>query len=134
MKRSHLLWVAALIWGIPGVVITYKGITAYRAIPLYEEWWLLLITMGVLVTFYFLFCKIVDRYSHRIAALSDNVTLWRTFPLRGWILFVFMMGLGISLKFIPGVPLQFIASFYPALGVMLIFSAIRFLYNMRLCK
>ena len=34
-----------------------------------------------------------------------------------------MLCLGISLKFIPGLPMEFTASFYSALGPMLLFAA-----------
>lgn len=30
MKRKHLYLVAGVIWGIPGIIISLKGINAYR--------------------------------------------------------------------------------------------------------
>ena len=87
MNRKHLYVVAAVIWGIPGIIITSKG----------------------------------------IGALPEKVKIWQTFPTRGWILLVFMMGLGIALKHIPGVPSAFTASFYTGLGPMLLLSAGRYL-------
>ena len=47
--------------------------------------------------------------------------------MKGWILVLFMMGLGISLKFIPGVPTEFFATFYCGLGPALIAAAAKFL-------
>lgn len=90
-------------------------------------WWLLLITAGVLAGFYFMFTKIVNRYCSRIAALPEKTSIFQTFPVRGWILIVFMSCLGIALKFIPGVPLEFTASFYSGLGPMLVLAAVRFI-------
>lgn len=127
MKRRYLCLVAALIWGIPGCIITVKGIMAYLQQPRTDMWWLLLITCVVLTGFFFMFRRIVDRYKGRIAALPERNSVWQAFPLRGWILIIFMMGLGMALKFIPGVPAAFTASFYSGLGPMLIFSSIRFL-------
>jgi len=46
---------------------------------------------------------------------------------KGYILIIFMMCLGISLKFIPGVPTEFFASFYCGLGPALIIAAAQFL-------
>ena len=86
-------------------------------------WWLLLITLGVLAGFYFMFKGIVDRYSARISSLPEKTSLWHTFPLRGWILIVCMTCLGIALKFIPGIPKEFTASFYSGLGPMLVMAA-----------
>lgn len=129
MKKVYLYIFAAMIWGIPGVIITTKGIKSYLMQPSGNIWWLLIITLAVTAGFFFMFRRIVNRYSERIASLPDKVMVWQTFPLRGWMLLVFMMGLGISLKHIPGIPSAFTASFYSGLGPMLLLSAARFLTN-----
>ena len=129
MNRNCLYFIAAAFWGIPGVVITIKGISAYLTMPSRKLWWLLLITIFVMVSFFLMFRKIVDRYSARIAAQPQNPTFWQVFPLRGWILIVCMSCLGIALKFIEGIPAEFTASFYSGLGPMLVFAACRFISN-----
>ncbi len=131
VKRIYLYFMAALIWGVPGVLVTLKGIRAYGCLPLGEQWWPLAVTLCVLVAFYFMFRRIVARYSARIAALPAVAPIWQTFSLRGWILLIFMMGLGLVLKSIPSLPIQFTASFYTGLGPMLIWSSIMFLRNSR---
>lgn len=131
MKRIYLYYIAAALWGIPGVILTLKGLRAYFTMPQDKLWWLILITALVLAGFFFMFSRIVDRYSARIAALPEKTSFWQTFPLRGWILIVFMSCLGIALKFIPGVPAEFTASFYSGLGPMLIFAACRFIKKSR---
>lgn len=75
--------------------------------------------------------RIVDRYCDRIASLPDQVKIWQTVPTRGWILLVFMMSLGIALKYIPEVPPAFTASFYSGLGPMLLVSSVRFVLRVR---
>lgn len=127
MKRKHLYIVAGVIWGIPGIIISLKGINAYWIQPPEDIWWLALITAAVLTVFFLMFRKIVDRYCGRIASLSEKVKIWQTFPARGWVLLIFMMGLGIALKHIPGIPPAFTASFYSGLGPMLILSSVRFM-------
>jgi hypothetical protein len=109
------------------VIITVKGIKAYFTMPQGKLCWLLPITTAVLAGFFLMFSRIVDKYSSRIADLPERTTIWKTFPLRGWILIVFMSCLGIALKMIPGVPAEFTASFYSGLGPMLIFAACRFI-------
>ncbi len=131
MKRIYLYYIAAALWGIPGVIITLKGLRAYFTMPQDKLWWLILITAIVLAGFFFMFSRIVDRYSARIAALPEKTSFWQTFPLRGWILIVFMSCLGVALKFITGVPAEFTASFYSGLGPMLIFAACRFIKRSR---
>ncbi len=126
MEKKHLYFVAGLIWGIPGVILSVKGINAYQIQPPDNLWWLLLITAVVLSGFFMMFRRIVKRYCDRISSLPDKVTIWQIFPTRGWILLVFMMSLGIALKHIPGIPSAFTASFYSGLGPMLLISAFRF--------
>ena len=129
MKKSNLYLIAALIWGIPGIIISVKGIRAYMSMDPDNLWWLLLITAAVIAGFYLMFSRIVDRYSARIASLPLKTNIWQTFPLRGWILVICMTCLGIVLKFIPGIPASFTASFYSGLGPMLVVAALRFIYN-----
>ena len=62
MKRKHLYIVASVIWGIPGIIISLKGINAYRIQPPEDIWWLALITAAVLTAFFLMFRRIVDRY------------------------------------------------------------------------
>ena len=127
MNKRVLYFVAAFLWGVPGIIISIKGIKAYTQMAPEKLWWLLLITAGVLASFYLMFTKIVNRYCARIAALPEKTNIFQTFPVRGWILIVFMSCLGIALKFIPGVPLEFTASFYSGLGPMLVLAAVRFI-------
>lgn len=127
MNKRFLYLIAALIWGAPGVVIAVKGITAYTTMPQNELWWLLLITAGVLTSFILMFSRIVERYCGLIAAEPEKTTIWHTFPLRGWILVVCMMCLGMVLKFIPFIPAEFTASFYSGLGPALIIAAVLFI-------
>lgn len=129
MNKNALYYVAAALWGVPGVIISVKGVKAYMLMPAHSLWWLMLITVFVLVSFFFMFRGAVDKYSALIAAQPQKTSLWHTFPLRGWALIIFMLCLGISLKFIPGLPMEFTASFYSGLGPMLLFAAFRFMFN-----
>ena len=131
MEKKHLYFVAGLIWGVPGIIISIKGISAYRMQPSESLWWLLLITASVLAAFFMMFRRIVNSYCERIASLPAKVKIWQTFPARGWILIVFMMGLGIALRHIPGIPSGFTASFYSGLGPMLVFSSLRFMAGLK---
>ena len=126
MNRKILYYIAALIWGIPGVMITIKGITAYTTMPMNELWWLLLITAGVITGFMLLFPRIVKRYCSLIASEPEKTTIWHTFPLRGWILVIGMSCLGMALKFMPFIPAEFTASFYSGLGPSLIIASLLF--------
>lgn len=127
MKKRFLYLIACIIWGIPGFMITIKGIRAYTAMSADDLWWLFLITAGVLTGFIFMFRRIVERYCALIAAEPEKTTIRHTFPLRGWILIVCMMCLGIALKFMPFIPAEFTASFYSGLGPALVIASFWFL-------
>ena len=105
INKRYLYLLAGLIWGIPGVMVAIKGIRAYCNVCTNDLWWLGLI----------------------IAAEPDKTTIWHTFPVRGWILVVCMSCLGMALKFVPFIPIEFTASFYSGLGPALVIAAIQFM-------
>ena len=126
IRRAYSYVIAVAIWGIPGINITVKGFRTYMLMNPDDLWWLMLITVAVSIFFFIIFHRVVRKYSERIASLPDSVMIWQIFPPKGWILLAIMMGLGITLKHIPDVPMSFTASFYSGLGPMLIVSALRF--------
>ena len=126
IRRAYSYVIAAAIWGIPGINIAIRGVKTYMLMTPDDLWWLMLITLAVSIFFFIIFRSVVRKYSERIATLPDSVMIWEIFPLKGWILLAIMMGLGITLKHIPDVPMSFTASFYSGLGPMLIVSALRF--------
>ncbi len=129
VAKRHLLLANAVVWGAPGVKILVTGIQSYLALwPSKSIVWLALGTVLVLAGFVWMFNRIVKKYSDRIRAFPEKKKSILAFlPVRGWILIIFMMCLGISLKFIPGVPTEFFASFYCGLGPALIAAAALFL-------
>ncbi|MBQ9309872.1 MAG: hypothetical protein IJ222_03305 [Bacteroidales bacterium] len=131
VARRHLLLANAIIWGAPGIKILITGIQSYLEIlPSKSVAWLALGTLLVLAGFLWMFGKIVKKYSDRILSFpEEKKSILAFLPVRGWILIIFMMCLGISLKFIPGIPTEFFASFYPGLGTALIVAGATFLSN-----
>ena len=127
--KPYLYLTAALIWGIPGVIITTKGVMAYAKLPAID-WWMCAITLAVLAVFYLMFRRVVARYSAHIEKLNTPCPIWNTFPLRGWVLILFMIGLGICLRHVSSIPTEFYATFYSGLGPMLLLSSLRFLKKM----
>ena len=127
IRRAYSYVIAVAIWGIPGINIAIKGVKTYMLMNPDDLWWLMLITIAVSIFFFIIFRRVVRKYSERIASLPDSVMIWEIFPPKGWILLAIMMGLGITLKHIPDVPMSFSASFYSGLGPMLIISSIQYL-------
>jgi len=87
-----------------------------------------IITIVVFFLFSFMFNRIVKKYCDRIAALEGDIrSLFDGLSLKGYILIGFMIGLGITLKLIPGIPAEFFATFYCGLGPALIMAAVKFM-------
>ena len=131
VNKRVLYLIAAVIWGLPGLIIAAKGITTYTTMPTNELWWLIIITLCVLTSFIWMFQRIVNKYCNLIAALPDKTTIGHTFPLRGWILIGCMTCLGIALKFVPCIPAEFTAAFYSGLGPALIVAGLLFVKKFR---
>ena len=128
VAKRHLLLANAVVWGIPGVKTLVTGIQSYLSLwPSKSFFWLAAGTVLVLAGFVWMFNHIVKKYSDRIIQFpQEKKSLLSFLPVKGWILILFMIGLGISLKFIPGVPTEFFASFYCGLGPALISAAAQF--------
>lgn len=132
LERRHLCLLAALLWGVAGGVVSTKGVLAYACVASQHLWYLLPITAVVMAGFFFMFRRIVAKYVSRIESLpACKVALKNIFPLRGWLLMSFMMGLGMALGAMPDLPIEFVASFYSGLGAMLLLSAAKFALRAR---
>ena len=120
--KKHLLLIDAIIWGLPGVMILLKGVRAYVALQS-AAWWMYLVSFVVFVLFALMFSKIVKKYSDRIAGLAGaRRSAFDAFSIKGYVLIASMMLLGIVLKFIPGIPAAFFATFYCGLGPALLLA------------
>ncbi len=129
VAKRHLLLANAIVWGAPGIKILVTGIQSYLALwPSKSIVWLAVGTVLVLAGFVWMFNRIVKKYADRILDFpQQKKSILAFLPVKGWILVIFMMCLGISLKHIPGVPTEFFASFYCGLGPALIVAAAQFL-------
>ncbi len=132
IKRAYSYIIAAMIWGIPGINISIKGVRTYFIMTSDAVCRLIPVTIVIALFFFIVFRKVVRKYSERISYLPEKIMVLQIFPPRGWILLVFMMGLGIILKQIPEIPIAFTASFYSGLGPMLVTASLRFIaYRIR---
>lgn len=131
VRREHLLLMLVLCWLGPGIKILVTGVEALMDVAENHPervWWLVVAAVAVAVSFSLMFNNFVKRYTQRILDFPERKkSIFAFFDLHGYILIVFMMGLGISLKFIPGMPAEFFAGFYPGLGMALSIAGFRFL-------
>lgn len=133
INKEHLLLMQVLCWLAPGVKILITGVQSVQKVQAVHPervWWLCLIAVAVAVCFSLMFDSFSRRYTARILNFPERKkSLFAFFDLRGYVLIIFMMGLGISLKHIPCMPVEFFASFYPGLGTALSIAGVRYLVS-----
>lgn len=133
VNREHLLLMQVLCWLGPGIKVFTTGIQAMLYVNTTHPervWWLMLIAIMVTITFSLMFNNFIKRYTARILNFPERKkSLFAFFDLRGYVLIIFMMGLGISLKHIPCMPVEFFAGFYPGLGTALSIAGVRYLVS-----
>ena len=128
VRKIHLLAINGLMWTAIGTKISITGISHYLITPTEKLWWMIPLSVLVFAGFYMMFTGIVRKYSERIHALPEpKEPIYKTFSLKGYLIIAFMITLGITLKYIPGIPESFFAWFYMGLGPGLLSAGIRFL-------
>ena len=128
VRKIHLLAINGLMWTAIGTKISITGISHYLTTPPEKLWWMIPLSVLVFAGFYRMFTGIVRKYSERIHALpGPKEPIYKTFSLKGYLIIAFMITLGITLKYIPGIPESFFAWFYMGLGPGLLSAGIRFL-------
>ena len=132
VRKIHLLAINGLLWTAIGTKISITGLQHYLTTPPGKLWWMIPVSLLVFAGFYRMFTGIVRKYSERIHALpGPKEPIYKTFGLKGYLIIAFMITLGISLKYIPGIPAPFFAWFYLGLGPGLLSAGIRFLLRWR---
>ena len=140
VNKEHLLLMQVLCWLGPGIKIIITGIQAILQVQTdhpQRVWWLCLIAVAVAICFSLMFNNFIKRYTARILNFPERKkSLFAFFDLRGYIMIIFFMCLGISLKFIPGIPVEFFAGFYPGLGSALSIAGVRYFdcWSKAICK
>ena len=128
VRKIHLLAINGLMWTAIGTKISITGISHYLTTPPEKLWWMIPLSVLVFAGFYRMFTGIVRKYSDRIHALpGPKEPIYKTFSLKGYLIIAFMITLGITLKYVPGIPRTFFAWFYLGLGAGLLSAGIRFL-------
>lgn len=80
-----------------------------------------------LAFFLFIFTKVTGKYIGRIRRLPDERnSVFMAMDAKGYILFAFMIALGMVLKSLGSIPPGFFAAFYCGLGPALLYSTVIF--------
>ena len=132
VRKIHLLAVNGLLWMAIGTKIAVTGGVNYLKAAPGKLGWMIPSSLLVFAAFYLMFTGIVRKYSERIQALpGPTEPIYKTFSLKGYLIIAFMITLGITLKYVPGIPQSFFAWFYLGLGAGLLSAGVRFLIRWR---
>ena len=135
VRKIHLLAINGFLWFAIGARIATIGLIHYLTVPKEQLWWMLSLSFLVFVGFFMMFRGIVRKYADRIHNLpGPKESVFKTFGLKGYLIIAFMITLGITLKYIPGIPQPFFAWFYLGLGTGLLSAGIRFLIRWFILK
>jgi len=130
IKKENLLLIAAFVWFTAGFILLLRGLMSYNA-PFVTLFGKLLIGIPAGSLFYFfMFRKIVKKHTQRILSMTGEYQkMYRFFNKRSYILMFSMTTLGITIRLLGIVPIQFLSVFYVIMGIPLIFSGSQFVVN-----
>lgn len=127
MKESSLTTINGIIWLIAGVNVVRIGVLTWAALDATTIW----IIAGCVLTlaaFSMMFVKMVFKNVRRIRQIpAERRKVWNCMPLKSFIIMVFMIALGVTLRSMPQVPREFVAFFYVGLGTALSVAGVVYL-------
>ena len=128
VHKNTLILIAGIVWAIAGFNIVRIGLIAYAG---NVTWWRVLLSIAVYAVFQvFIFGKMVKKHTARILQYEDEwQNVFRFFDTKSYLIMVFMMTLGISLRVSGLVPNGFIAYFYTGLGLSLLTAGVLFMIS-----
>jgi hypothetical protein len=127
VKKRTLLYVAGCAWCIAGGMLMTRALIALVKINhnLFAE--LLLGVIFGISFFVFLFTKISKKHIKRISLIkADFPCFFSFFNFRSYILMVIMISAGIILRKSHIIDPEYLYTFYLAMGIPLLLSAVRF--------
>ena len=128
VKTKNLTLIDGIIWLTAGINVVKLGVQAWLSLEASTIW----LFMGCLLTlaaFSTMFVRMVFKNVRRIELIpADERRVLHCMSLRSFLIMIFMIALGISLRHSPLVPKAFIAAFYVGLGTALSAAGVVYLY------
>ncbi|MFT4073686.1 MAG: hypothetical protein QM654_17395 [Dysgonamonadaceae bacterium] len=128
IKKRNLIIAAGCMWLIAGVNVFHIGVQVWE-IQKTKPW---LHFFGAIATFLFfgiIFNKSYNKNVNRIHLMDNPRNPLSFFDLKGWLIIIFMMTLGITVRYFGLLPVSFIAPFYQGLGLCLAIYGGRFIWK-----
>lgn len=125
--HTNLLYIASVVWFFAGGMLLYRG---FMGVMIHSEFLLPKVVVALFFGFVFynlMFKKISKKYITRIEGLKNKKNpFYAFFNLRGYLMMIFMISMGVTIRLSALVPFEYLALFYIVMGTPLLFSAFRF--------
>lgn len=128
VNRQFLLITAGIVWIIAGTNILRIGIVTW--IHSSQDWMFKIgeATIVFLLFFVLIFKKLYYKHTRRIEEKKEDKNCpFSFFDVKSWIIMVFMISLGITIRSFHLLPDSFISVFYTGLSIALILTGILFI-------
>lgn len=128
VSRQSLLVIAGFVWIIAGVNILRIGIVTWMNSS--QDWMFKIgeATVVFLLFFVLVFKRLYYKHTQRIEQKNEEHNCpFSFFDVKSWILMVFMISLGITIRSLHLLPDSFISVFYTGLSIALLLTGILFI-------
>ena len=126
-KRSLLL-IAGLVWIFAGGMVSKLGLDVLFTSSIHPFISLIVAVVTFYIFFNFIFMKLVKKHKNRIAKKEqDKLCLFSFFDVKSYIIMIFMMSLGITIRSIQSINPLCWAAIYIGIGSALLCSGIAFI-------
>ena len=130
IPKRGLLFIAAAVWG--GVSCRLLSIGVANILENTPLWWAY-VAGGVALSFpffRFFFLRISEKHIKRMLGVkSQRPCLFSFFDIKGYLVMMFMISLGIFSQRVKVVQPFYLGTFYTSLGLALLFSSLNFLFS-----
>lgn len=127
VNKQILLFIAGCVWIIAGANILRIGLITWMHDTHY---WLFKAgeaTIVFLLFLNFVFLRLYRKHSDRISRKGEKNCPFSFFDVKGWIIMIFMITFGVTVRRFQLLPNSFISVFYTGLSSALIITGILFL-------
>lgn len=128
VSRQSLLVIAGFVWIIAGVNILRIGIVTWMNSS--QDWMFKIgeATVVFLLFFVLVFKRLYYKHTRRIEQKKEEQNCpFSFFDVKSWILMVFMISLGITIRSLHLLPDSFISVFYTGLSIALLLTGLLFI-------
>ncbi len=126
VARHWLFLLAGIMWTGVGIMLLVRAWVWLATMPI--SWELVLMTISAISAFLFykfMFTNTVNKNIERVCNLPDPVSIFAFNSPKGYILVVFMIGLGITIRH-SGLDTRILALVYASMGGALLLASFHF--------